>query len=214
MNDVKCTIIQDLLPLYVDKVCSSDSAELVKNHLQSCHGCKKIYDEMTADLEGELPSPEVDGKKAFQSLRTNLLWIAVALATMVGCFVANFSGAWMGGPANIGQFIATILYIIFWGIFTVMTRKYGVLVKVSFILSLLTFIGAFNSLVMRLLSGGWILAALISAFASVPFYGLRLLMDWTALYAVATVVSLVWLFYAGMNLRKHQKSLKKYDGNS
>ena len=35
MNDVKCTIIQDLLPLYVDKVCSSDSAELVKNHLQS-----------------------------------------------------------------------------------------------------------------------------------------------------------------------------------
>lgn len=30
MNDVKCTIIQDLLPLYVDKVCSSDSAELVK----------------------------------------------------------------------------------------------------------------------------------------------------------------------------------------
>lgn len=79
MNDVKCTIIQDLLPLYVDKVCSSDSAELVKNHLQSCTECKKIYDEMTADLEGELPCPEVDGKKAFQSLRTNLLWITVAL---------------------------------------------------------------------------------------------------------------------------------------
>lgn len=209
MNDVKCTIIQDLLPLYVDKVCSNDSAELVKNHLRFCPECKRLYDEMTTDLEGGLPTPEVDGKKAFQSLRTNLIWIAVALATMVGCFVANFSGAWMGGPANIGQFIATILYIIFWGVFTVMTRKYGVLVKVSFILSLLTFIGAFNSLVMRLLSGGWILAALISAFASVPFYGLRLLMDWTALYAVATAVSLVWLFYAGKNLRKHQKSLKK-----
>lgn len=209
MNDVKCTIIQDLLPLYVDKVCSSDSAELVKNHLQSCTECKKIYDEMTADLEGELPCPEVDGKKAFQSLRTNLLWITVALAVMVGCFVANIGGAWMGGAANIGQFIATILYIIFWGVFTIMTRKYGVLVKVSFILSLLTFIGAFNSLVMRLLSEGWILAALISAFASVPFYGLRLLMDWTALYAVATVISIVWLIYAGMNLRKHQKSLKK-----
>ena len=209
MNDVKCTIIQDLLPLYVDKVCSNDSAELVKNHLRFCPECKRLYDEMTTDLEGGLPTPEVDGKKAFQSLRTNLIWIAVALATMVGCFVANFSGAWMGGPANIGQFIATILYIIFWGVFTVMTRKYGVLVKVSFILSLLTFIGAFNSLVMRLLSGGWILAALISAFASVPFYGLRLLMDWTTLYAVATAVSLVWLFYAGRNLRKHQKSLKK-----
>lgn len=42
-----------------------------------------------------------------------------------------------------------------------------------------------------------------------PFYGLRLLMDWTALYAVATVISIVWLIYAGRNLRKHQKSLKK-----
>ena len=130
---------------------------------------------------------------------------------MVGCFVANIGSTWMGGPANIGQFIATILYIIFWGVFTIMTRKYGVLVKVSFILSLLTFIGAFNSLVMRLLSEGWILAALISAFASVPFYGLRLLMDWTALYAVATVISIVWLIYAGMNLRKHQKSLKNHN---
>lgn len=209
MNEVKCTIIQDLLPLYVDKVCSEDSAELVKNHLHTCQNCKRLHDEMTAGIEAELPEPEVDGKKAFQSLRTNLLWIAVALAVMVGCFVANIGGAWMGGPANIGQFIATILYIIFWGIFTVMTRKYGILVHVSFIISLLTFIGAVNSLVMRLLSEGWILAALISTLASVPFYGLRLLMDWTLLYAVASVVSLVWLIYAGKNLRKHQQTMKK-----
>ncbi len=100
---------------------------------------------------------------------------------MVGCFVANIGGAWMGGPANIGQFIATILYIIFWGVFTIMTRKYGVLVKVSFILSLLTFIGAFNFLGHAAAFRGVDSFALISAFASVPFYGLRLLMDWTAL---------------------------------
>ncbi len=67
MNDVKCTIIQDLLPLYVDKVCSSDSAELVKNHLQSCTECKKIYDEMTADLEGELPCQSRRKKRHFKA---------------------------------------------------------------------------------------------------------------------------------------------------
>ena len=209
MNDLKCTITQDLLPLYVDKVCSSDSAELVKNHLQSCPECKKIYDEMTSDLEGKLPALEVDGKKAFQNLRTNLLWIAVALATMVGCFVANISGAWMGGPANIGQFIATILYIIFWGVFSVATKKYGLLANISFVISLLTTIAAINSLFWRLMGDGWIISALVSIFASVPFYGLRMLMDWTALYAVATIISLVWLVYTGRNLRKHQKSLRK-----
>ena len=209
MNDLKCTITQDLLPLYVDKVCSSDSAELVKNHLQSCTECKKIYDEMTADLEGELPSPEVDGKKAFQSLRTNLIWIAVALAVMVGSFVANIGGAWMGGPANLGQFIATVLYIIFWGVFSVATKKYGLLANISFVISLLTTIAAINSLFWRLMGDGWIISALVSIFASVPFYGLRMLMDWTALYAVATIISLVWLVYTGRNLRKHQKSLRK-----
>ena len=209
MNNVKCTITQDLLPLYVDKVCSSDSAELVKNHLQSCPECKKIYDEMTSDLEGKLPALEVDGKKAFQNLRTNLLWIAVALATMVGCFVANIGGAWMGGPANLGQFIATILYIIFWGVFSIATKKYGLLVNISFVISLLTTISAINSLFWRFMGDGWIISALVSIFASVPFYGLRMLMDWTALYAVATMISLVWLVYTGRNLRNHQKSLKK-----
>jgi len=209
MSDVKCTIIQDLLPLYVDKVCSDDSAELVKNHLQSCPECKKIYDEMTADLEGELPSPKVDEKKAFQSLHTNLIWIAVALAVMVGSFVANIGGAWMGGPANLGQFIATVLYIIFWGIFSVATKKYGLLVNISFVISLLTTIAAINSLFWRLMGEGWIISALVSVFASAPFYGLRMLMDWTALYAVATVISLLWLVYTGRNLRRHQKSLKK-----
>ena len=209
MNDVKCTIIQDLLPLYVDKVCSDDSGELVKNHLRSCPECKRLYDEMTTDLEGRLPTPEVDIKKSFQSLRTNLLWIAVALATMAGCFVANIGGAWMGGPANLGQFIATVLYIIFWGVFSVTTKKYGLLANISFVISLLTAIGAINSLFWRLIGGGWIISALVSAFASVPFYGLRMLMDWTALYAVATIISLVWLVYTGRNLRRHQKSLKK-----
>lgn len=209
MNHIKCTIIRDLLPLYVDRACSEDSAALVEAHLRSCGDCKKLCEEMTSGLDAELPAPEMDGRKAFHSLRTSLIWISVALAVMVGCFVSNIGGAWYGGPANAGQFIATVLYIIFWGIFTIMTRKYGVLVRVSFIISLLTFIGAANSLIMRLLSEGWILAALVSVFASVPFYGLRMLMDWTPLYAVSAVISLIWLTYTSRNLRKLQKALGK-----
>lgn len=209
MNGIKCTVIKDLLPLYVDGVCSDDSAELVREHLRSCPQCSRLHDEMTADLKGELPSPAVSEKKALQSLRTNLLWIFVALAVMVGCFLSNLGGAWMGGPANPWQFAATVLYLIFWGVFTVATRRFGVLAKVSFLISLLTFIGAVNSLIMRLLSEGWILAALISTFASVPFYGLRLLMGWTPLYAMASAVSLVWLIFAGRNVKRLSAALEK-----
>ena len=191
--------------MYVDKACSSDSAELVEEHIRSCPNCNKLCDEMAVDMDVSLPAPEMDGKKAFLHLRSSLVWISVALAVMVGCFVSNIGGAWMGGPANIGQFIATILYIIFWGIFSAATRKYGLLANVSFVISLLTAISAINSLFWRLMGSGWIISALVSVFASVPFYGLRLLMDWTALYAVASGFSLVWLIYTGINLRRIQK---------
>lgn len=44
---IDCKIIQDLLPLYVDDVCSSESKTLVSNHLHECKECKQIYDNMT-----------------------------------------------------------------------------------------------------------------------------------------------------------------------
>jgi len=207
MNDIRCTIIRDLLPLYIDGACSGDSAELVEAHLQGCADCKKLCEEMSSGVDTGLADPELDGKKAFRHLRSSLIWISVALAVMVGCFVSNIGGAWYGGPANMGQFIATILYIIFWGIFSVVTKKYGLLANISFVISLLTTIAAINSLFWRLLNEGFILAALVSVFASVPFYGLRMLMDWTALYAVATVISLIWLIYTGQNLRKLKTAL-------
>ena len=32
----QCEIVQDLLPLYVDGACSESSAEMVREHLESC----------------------------------------------------------------------------------------------------------------------------------------------------------------------------------
>ena len=38
---MKCEIIRDLIPLYLDKVCSEDSRKLVEEHLAECSECKK-----------------------------------------------------------------------------------------------------------------------------------------------------------------------------
>ena len=35
-----CEIIKDLLPLYVDHVCSDESIELIDQHLLECEKCK------------------------------------------------------------------------------------------------------------------------------------------------------------------------------
>lgn len=50
MKDIKCTIIQDVLPLYIDEVVSQDTKEMVDEHLQYCDKCQKEYESMKHDL--------------------------------------------------------------------------------------------------------------------------------------------------------------------
>lgn len=37
---ISCEVIQDLLPLYQDKVCSEDSKALIEEHLAGCAACR------------------------------------------------------------------------------------------------------------------------------------------------------------------------------
>lgn len=50
MKEVKCTIIQDILPLYVDEVISPDTKEMVEEHLQHCLSCQQELESMKRDL--------------------------------------------------------------------------------------------------------------------------------------------------------------------
>lgn len=43
---MKCDIIQDLLPLYCDEVCSIETAKAVEEHLGACPACRTLLDEM------------------------------------------------------------------------------------------------------------------------------------------------------------------------
>ena len=57
MNDT-CEIVRDLLPLYVDDVCSPASRAMVAEHVQTCGACASMLqklrcDEVETDLRGE-----------------------------------------------------------------------------------------------------------------------------------------------------------------
>ena len=41
-----CEVVQDILPLYHDGVCSGASRKMVENHLQECRTCKTLLQEM------------------------------------------------------------------------------------------------------------------------------------------------------------------------
>lgn len=45
-NFSECGIIQDLLPLYYDDVCTPASKELVQRHLEHCAACRALYEDL------------------------------------------------------------------------------------------------------------------------------------------------------------------------
>lgn len=207
MKQIDCNVISDLLPLYVDAVCTKQSADIVEEHIKTCEKCKKLYEEMKIEISTEVPTPTFDNKRIFQNVRKNLFGIIIAMAAMISCIVINAGGAWEGGTATIAEFITTIIYLIFWGVFSIVSRNYAPFVNISFIISLLTTISSINALVWNLLGRGGFIAAFVSIFTSVPFYGFRLFMEWRVLYIVAAIISLVWLVYTGRNLKKIERMM-------
>ena len=207
MSAVTCEVIRDLLPLYIDCTCSHASSQLVEEHLAACPQCRDIHRRMTAGLP-PAPSPAPDNSaRLFRRMYRKLLGVAMALAVMAACFLINLGGAWMGGPAEAGELAVTLCYCVFWGIFSVVTRKIRSLSRFSFVLSLLTLISAAAALICRLTDTGFIVVALISVFASVPMYGLTFWLDWTGVYAVALGLALLWLLFAAVNLRRLDREL-------
>ena len=69
---MKCSVIQDLMPSYVDEICSQDSRELVQEHVAECEQCKAKLEQMknTHIVAGSASKKQVDYLK---KIRTNIL---------------------------------------------------------------------------------------------------------------------------------------------
>lgn len=52
-ENVKCEIIRDLLPFYIDNTCSKESKIIVEEHLKNCTECNKLFKEVTEHVEVE-----------------------------------------------------------------------------------------------------------------------------------------------------------------
>ena len=50
MKNKSCDVIFDLLPLYVDGICSKESRNLVEEHIGECESCKNLLENMKLDI--------------------------------------------------------------------------------------------------------------------------------------------------------------------
>ncbi len=90
-----CNVIRDLLPLYVDEVCSLESRKMIEEHLKECSECKAYMESMSDDVPKENKiirvDPESESRKA-SSLRNikkkfqrRQIFTAVITALIIVC---------------------------------------------------------------------------------------------------------------------------------
>lgn len=81
---VKCAVINDLLPLYVDDVLSQESRELVEEHIKECEACRKTLENMTGKISipvnKELRMDETKSLKGLKKIVTRYKGLAIAFA--------------------------------------------------------------------------------------------------------------------------------------
>ena len=90
MSKKSCELIKDLLPLYVDDVCSEESRKMVTEHLASCGNCRDELNKMKTELNiTEKADKDI---KAFRKIKRRLL-VGKIIAALVGAFLIFQVGA-------------------------------------------------------------------------------------------------------------------------
>lgn len=86
----ECSIIQDILPLYVEEMASDDTVSFVREHLKDCPRCRAELEKLQKPVEVQL-KPDINAaplkrlKKALlmKKLQTILCTVAILLALML-----------------------------------------------------------------------------------------------------------------------------------
>lgn len=81
-----CDVVQDLLPLYIDQICSEDSRAAVEAHLQECEACRRHYQRMAAvepQQSAPKPTEEKQFKKGMKKVRRRWTVSLVAMLLVV-----------------------------------------------------------------------------------------------------------------------------------
>ena len=90
-----CRVIEDLIPLYLDGVCSVQTKELVEEHLGGCENCRKLIEQvhpvnMIAPA-GEDAVTDRTVKKAFKKIRLRWILSVVAALASIPIMILGFN---------------------------------------------------------------------------------------------------------------------------
>ena len=135
MKEISCNIIEDLLPLYYDNVCSEESRRLVEDHLSGCVQCREMLTTIKSEVEVPLVMDEAEtikriAKKWKADKVTSFLQggcVVSFLASVVCFFIFTIKGSYV---APDGTLIEAFGYIPIGFLFAFIGICFGVILAV------------------------------------------------------------------------------------
>ena len=106
-----CSIVQDLLPLYIEEMLQPDTVEYVEDHLSGCEGCTDLLAELKS---ADSPAPDTknskDDRAVLKRLKKNLSFRHIALV-LSGIIVVLHIFPWYDYPGTYRDPESAILYL-------------------------------------------------------------------------------------------------------
>lgn len=93
MSRLSCDVVKDLIPSYIDNICSQDSRQIVEEHISSCEDCKNIMELMikTEFVSHKSDTKQIDYMKKVKTHYKNKNILSFSLLNIfiiVGMFIA------------------------------------------------------------------------------------------------------------------------------
>ncbi len=76
---MKCEVVRDLIPLYDEKLCSKESAEIVEGHIKICDSCRELLEKLPREKPPEI---DMDKIKPFVKVKRKLRARIIALVSL------------------------------------------------------------------------------------------------------------------------------------
>ncbi len=91
---MRCEIVRDLMPLYIDKLTSEVTNEMIEEHLKGCESCQKFYEEMSGEMKTELKESikpkEKEKLNYLKRIKKRTMLQAFAILCTVGIVIGIF----------------------------------------------------------------------------------------------------------------------------
>ncbi|MFF3099831.1 zf-HC2 domain-containing protein [Viridibacillus arvi] len=100
---MNCNIIKDLLPSYIDEICSEDTAKLVEGHVQHCEECRLSINRMQEQMAYVQHIPEEVEKAITPFKKVKRKRLIQVITAIVMTFIITIVGALViqeVGPVN------------------------------------------------------------------------------------------------------------------